>query len=407
VYSDAHDAGSLDGVGLKQCVRLTGLHNLFRRELKQNWHKLSDTAGEWLQESLLEEIEEQSLRTERSTEDKDCVLGGKCDGKEDHWFTEYHDLPEIYSWFEDLAAAHPQYLTVNSSIGKTYHNTDIMAVHFTDKSDSQRKIQVYFQCLLHAREWISGPICMYIARHFANPDPETKELLKQIEFIVVPVANPDGYHLTWREYPKYRLWRKNTAPTTNPDCDGVDLNRNFDAHWSLVGSSDDPCSILYHGREPGSELEVQAITSYILSVAPVSASIDFHSYSQAILFPPAWTDQDPSNTASMEYISGWMAYHASQAGVRYGSQSMHSLYFAAGTFPDWMLEQGGGEGDSHCSPVAFTVELRPQDTPDGGSVGFMVPTEQILATCEEMMPAVMKFSHLVVDEFLSCADSRM
>ena len=89
VYSDAHDAGSLDGIGLKQCVRLTGLHNLFRQELKQNWHKLSDTAGEWLQESLLEEMEEQSLRTERSTEDKDCVLYGKCGGKEDHWFTEY------------------------------------------------------------------------------------------------------------------------------------------------------------------------------------------------------------------------------------------------------------------------------------------------------------------------------
>ena len=42
-----------------------------------------------------------------------------------------------------------------------------------------------------------------------------------------------------------------------------------------------------------------------------------------------------------------------------------------------MLEQGGGEEDSHCAPVAFTVELRPQDTPDGGSVGFMVPTEQV------------------------------
>ena len=136
------------------------------------------------------------------------------------------------------------------------------------------------------------------------------QLLKKIEFIIVPVANPDGYHvshgivftckslkqqpsdvhkfsitfyassetviamlkehypslkkdvlgivsftvqpswesahamyetalcmsmqLTWREYPKYRLWRKNTAPTINPLCDGVDLNRNFDAHWSLV-----------------------------------------------------------------------------------------------------------------------------------------------------------------------------
>ena len=53
-----------------------------------------------------------------------------------------------------------------------------------------------------------------------------------------------------------------------------------------VGGSEDPCSILYHGSMPGSELEVQAITSYIQSNAPIYAAIDFHSYSQVILFPP-------------------------------------------------------------------------------------------------------------------------
>ena len=209
VYTTTHDAESMDDIGLKQCVCLAGLHDLFRQELKQNWGKLSHSAGDWLRGSLLEEIEEKPLRIERSTEDSDCVLDGKCGGKEDHWFTEYvspslsleqyiityksslklivgkphytpiqcciltkplalrskgkpcvfdlfiqHDLPEIYSWFEDLTAAHPQYLTVNTSIGKTHHNTHIMAVHITDKSEPQRKIKVYFQCLLHARKTI-------------------------------------------------------------------------------------------------------------------------------------------------------------------------------------------------------------------------------------------------------------
>ena len=50
-----------------------------------------------------------------------------------------------------------------------------------------------------------------------------------------------------------------------------------------------------------------------------------------------------------------------------------------------MLEQGGGEEDSHCAPVAFTVELRPQDTPDGGSVGFMVPTEQVYTMLHQVI----------------------
>lgn len=31
----------------------------------------------------------------------------------------------------------------------------------------------------------------------------------------------------------------------------------------------------------------------------------------------------------------------------------------------------------HCSPLTFTVELRPQDTDDIGYTGFMVPTEQV------------------------------
>jgi len=52
------------------------------------------------------------------------------------------------------------------------------------------------------------------------------------------------------------------------------------------GSSDDPCSELYHGEHASSEPEVQAITQYINSNAPVVGAIDFHSYFQEILYPP-------------------------------------------------------------------------------------------------------------------------
>ena len=40
-------------------------------------------------------------------------------------------------------------------------------------------------------------------------------------------------------------------------------------------------------------------------------------------------------------------------------------------------EEEEEEEDSFCHPLAFTVELRPQDTLEGGLVGFMVPTEQV------------------------------
>jgi len=113
-------------------------------------------------------------------------------------------VTEIYSWFEELAEESPSYVTVWRSIGETHYGRDIMAAHITDSSESlEGKMKVYFQCLLHARtyvyisvythainaavcldfynytnlltgEWISGPICMYIARYFANPDPSNE-----------------------------------------------------------------------------------------------------------------------------------------------------------------------------------------------------------------------------------------
>ena len=39
-----------------------------------------------------------------------------------------------------------------------------------------------------------------------------------------------------------RLWRKNRAPTNNPLCSGIDLNRNYDANFGGDGSSDLACS---------------------------------------------------------------------------------------------------------------------------------------------------------------------
>ena len=77
-------------------------------------------------------------------------------------------------------------------------------------------------------EWITGSVCMYIARYLAAPDTsnlmvreceqqishyytphqsvsscflssctlQLVDLLKRVEFIIVPVANPDGYYVS-------------------------------------------------------------------------------------------------------------------------------------------------------------------------------------------------------------------
>ena len=44
------------------------------------------------------------------------------------------------------------------------------------------------------------------------------------------------FQLTWTEYPKFRLWRKNLSKRGNINCVGVDLNRNFNVKWGEVSA---------------------------------------------------------------------------------------------------------------------------------------------------------------------------
>ena len=45
-------------------------------------------------------------------------------------------------------------MNVNVSIGKTYFERDIMAVHITDRSVNGHKPKIYLQCLLHASMYV-------------------------------------------------------------------------------------------------------------------------------------------------------------------------------------------------------------------------------------------------------------
>ena len=87
-------------------------------------------------------------------------------------------------------------------------------------------------------------------------DARITELVDTTELWFVPVANPDGYDLTFE--PNRRLWRKNVRDNNGNGQintgDGVDLNRNWPTRWGYdnEGSSPTPSSDTYRG--PGSRL---------------------------------------------------------------------------------------------------------------------------------------------------------
>ena len=52
-----------------------------------------------------------------------------------------------------------------------------------------------------------------------------------------------------------------------------------------MGSSNDPCSQIYHGASTASESEVKAIVDYLKQRRPFVGAIDFHSFSQTVIYP--------------------------------------------------------------------------------------------------------------------------
>ncbi|HYH50145.1 MAG TPA: M14 family zinc carboxypeptidase, partial [Acidimicrobiia bacterium] len=171
---------------------------------------------------------------------------------------------------EGLAAARPD-LVRTQIIGRSVQGRDIVAVRLTGGlprvPDGARPAVLYVS-LQHAREWISGEVTRRLLRSLVDAygiDPETTKLLDTTELWFLPVANPDGYELTFET--GFRLWRKNAADNDRDGKitiqDGVDTNRNLPDHWGWapLGSSEVRGDQTYRGPSPASEPETQALVA--------------------------------------------------------------------------------------------------------------------------------------------------
>ena len=207
------------------------------------------------------------------------------------------------------------------------------------------------------------PMC--IADRLAkSTDERVRRVLGSVTFHVVPVVNPDGYEYSWT---KDRYWRKNRH-----GGHGVDLNRNFNVGWGGSGSSGRRSSQTYRGEHPFSEAESQAMRDFFVG-QDIAAHLDFHSYSQLILYPWSHQRQDPEDRDKFAAISDRMT----NCDVRHARQDIPDRagadlrVGASGTFMDWTYGDRGA--------LSLTVELRPE----GGPNGFVLPPDQIVPTCDE------------------------
>lgn len=307
---------------------------------------------------------------------------------------EYRTYPEVQTALSTLAQSNPGIVKYFSTIGTTIEGREIPAVKITNspQADDPNKPDILFVGGQHAREWIGIEVTLrlaeYLVANYAN-DSTVQSLVDSREIWVIPVANPDGYIFSGTPTPpdairNNRSWRKNRRPTPGGEF-GIDLNRNYDYLWGVY-SSNDSADPSYHGSSAFSEPETQAVKNFIenreAANNPITRLIDYHSYSQLILYPWGVTADPAPDTALFKQIAEDMSdriYAVHEK--KYKAQKITELTTASGSLVDWAYGEKG--------ILALAIELRPEDIP--GSPRFELDPQEILPTFQENLPAALYF----------------
>lgn len=200
-------------------------------------------------------------------------------------FTAFHRHAEINAYLDELAKAYPSRVTVQT-VGKSYENRDLKTITITNGDGKSGKNVIFLDAGIHAREWIAPAAALYVIYQLTENFVVNSDLLKDYDWVILPVVNPDGYEYT---HTTSRMWRKTRKPVSG-SCYGTDANRNFDFHWGEVGASSYSCADTYKGSTAFSEPETQVVRDLLLELTGRGKFyLTLHSYGNYLLYPWGWT----------------------------------------------------------------------------------------------------------------------
>ncbi|MGW5875691.1 M14 family metallopeptidase [Nocardiopsis terrae] len=279
----------------------------------------------------------------------------------------YTTYPELLDIVDDVVADHPG-LASQQVYGQSYEGRDLVAVKISDNvSVDEDQPEVLFVHSQHAREHLTVEMAVYLLDLLTDgygDDPRVTELVDNREIWILPNANPDGseYDMAGTNW---RNWRKNRQPNQGSSAIGTDMNRNWDHKWGCCGgSSGNPSSLTYRGAAPESSPEVAAIADFVRGRAvggeqQITSAIDFHTYSELILWPFGYTYDEATEGMTQEEYDTHEAlgtYMAQSNG--YTPQQSSDLYVTDGSINDWLWADQG--------IVNFTYEMYPRSWWGGG-----------------------------------------
>jgi hypothetical protein len=247
----------------------------------------------------------------------------------------YLNVDEIVTKCELLAEQFPDEVTLEA-LPETTHDGRTMPLLRVKAGPKTPRHGLYIQANIHAREWGTTDIVMHFVEQllltqkaginlvfgdkvFQHDD--IRAALERVELFIVPCVNPDGRAFSMEpgdtpgSFPN-SMWRRNRRDNGNPECFGVDLNRNFDWIWDFktaihpdawadydtnychgyVNVTDDVCDNFdrYHGDKPFSEPEARNVRSVLDTHSHIRIFVDLHGVLGKVMTP--WADDEVQTT---------------------------------------------------------------------------------------------------------------
>jgi carboxypeptidase T len=300
----------------------------------------------------------------------------------------YHNYAEMNADIDAVASARGAIVRPRFSLGSSFEGRQLSAVKISDNVGSDEpEPEVLFTCGQHAREHLTIEMCLYVLHELANQygtDTRITSLVNTREIWIVFNMNPDG-----SEYDvatgSYRSWRKNRQPNAGSTAVGTDLNRNWSYRWGCCGgSSSNPASETYRGPSAFSAPETARVRDFVASrvvggVQQIRTAIDFHTYSELVLWPYGYTTADTAAGLTTDDQAALAAIGRSMAGTNgYTPEQASDLYIADGTIDDWLW--------GNYKIFAYTFEMYPRTS----SPGFYPPDEVIAREVSRNREAVLR-----------------
>ncbi|MFI8926272.1 M14 family metallopeptidase [Streptomyces sp. NPDC053474] len=285
----------------------------------------------------------------------------------------YHNYAEMTAEINQRLQQYPNIMS-KRVIGKSYQGRDIVAIKISDNvGTDENEPEVLFTHHQHAREHLTVEMALYLLREFGagyGSDARITKMLNEREIWIVPDLNPDGgeYDIATGSY---RSWRLNRQP--NPGgATGTDLNRNWNFKWGCCGgSSGTPGSETYRGSAPESGPEVKVVADFVRGRVvggkqQIKAAIDFHTYSELVLWPFGYTYNDTAPGLTQDDHDAFATVGRKMAASNgYTPEQSSDLYITDGTIDDWLW--------GNQKIFGYTFEMYPRS----GGGGFYPPDEVI------------------------------